>query len=99
MLSIGKDGEVVLIDGSFRRSTVKVDNVILADVEKNDDLYQEYREAGLVVTRIGDARQVRNLRGAVTDGANAGLTLNDDLRLNANREIIAELPTDPSCQV
>jgi NADPH-dependent 2,4-dienoyl-CoA reductase/sulfur reductase-like enzyme len=99
VLSIGKDGEVVLIDGKFERSTVKVDNLILADVEKNDDLYQEYRKAGLVVSKIGDAKQVRNLRGAVTDGANVGLALNGDLRLNANGEIIAELPTDPSCKV
>jgi hypothetical protein len=51
------------------------------------------------VTRIGDAKQVRNLRGAVTDGANVGLTLNEDLRLNANGAIIADLPTDPSCHV
>jgi thioredoxin reductase len=99
VLSIGKDGEVVLIDAKFERSTVKVDNVILADVEKNDELYEEYRKAGLVVTRIGDAKQVRNLRGAVTDGANVGLTLNEDLRLNANGAIIADLPTDPSCHV
>jgi 2,4-dienoyl-CoA reductase-like NADH-dependent reductase (Old Yellow Enzyme family)/thioredoxin reductase len=99
VLSIGKDGEVVLIDGKFERSTLKVDNVILADVEKNDDLYREYRNAGLVVSKIGDAKQVRNLRGAVTDGANVGLALNEDLRLNANGEIIADLPTDPSCKV
>lgn len=99
VLSIGQDGEVVLIDGKFERSAVKADNVILADVEKNDDLYQEYRKAGLLVSRIGDAKAVRNLRGAVTDGANVGLALNEDLRLNANGEIIAELPTDPSCRV
>jgi 2,4-dienoyl-CoA reductase-like NADH-dependent reductase (Old Yellow Enzyme family)/thioredoxin reductase len=99
LLSVGKDGEVVLIDGNFERSTVKVDNVILADVEKNDDLYEEYRKAGLVVSKIGDAKKVRNLRGAVTDGANVGLALNEDLRINANGEIIAQLPTDPSCKV
>ena len=99
VLEIGKNGEVVLIDGEFERSTLKVDNVVLADVEVNDDLYTEYRKAGLVVTKIGDAKKVRNLRGAVTDGANIGLILNEDLKINANAEIIASLPTDPSCKV
>jgi hypothetical protein len=99
VLEIGKNGEVVLIDGEFERSTLEVDNVVLADVEVNDDLYTEYRKAGLVVTKIGDAKKVRNLRGAVTDGANIGLILNEDLKINANAEIIASLPTDPSCKV
>jgi hypothetical protein len=36
---------------------------------------------------------VRNLRGAVTDGADRGLTLDRDLRYNANAELVACLPT------
>jgi 2,4-dienoyl-CoA reductase-like NADH-dependent reductase (Old Yellow Enzyme family)/thioredoxin reductase len=99
VLEIGGNGEVVLIDGKFERSTVKVDNVVLADVEVNDELYGVYKKAGLVVTKIGDAKKVRNLRGAVTDGANVGLTLNEDLKINANGEFISSLPTDPSCKV
>jgi hypothetical protein len=47
-----------------------------------------------VVTKIGDAKKVRNLRGAVTEGANIGLTMTEDLRINANNEIIAGLPTE-----
>jgi hypothetical protein len=94
VLEIGKGGEVVLVDSGFRRSILKVDNVVLANVRANDSLYEEYRDAGLLVTRIGDAKEVRNLRGAVTDGANLGLTLDKDLQFNANTEVVATLPTD-----
>jgi len=37
---------------------------------------------------------VRNLRGAVTDGANIALTIDEGVLLNANREIISNLPTE-----
>jgi 2,4-dienoyl-CoA reductase-like NADH-dependent reductase (Old Yellow Enzyme family)/thioredoxin reductase len=94
VLEIGKDGKVVLVNGRFERSTVKVDNVVLANVQENDELYEIYRKAGLIVTKLGDAKKVRNLRGAVTDGANIGLTMDEDLQINANAEIIANLPTD-----
>jgi len=94
VLEIGKDGTVVLLNGNFERSTVKVDNVVLAGVQENDELYEAYRKAGLLATKIGDAKKVRNLRGAVTDGANIGLTMDVDLQSNANAEIIASLPTD-----
>lgn len=94
VLEIGEDGEVVILSNSFERSRVKVDNVVLATVQANDSLYKEYLDAGLVASKIGDARKVRNLRGAVTDGANAGLTADKDLQLNANRAVVASLPTD-----
>lgn len=93
VLEIGKDGEVVLLNGKFERSSIKVDNVVLACVQANDALYETYRKAGLVVTKLGDARKVTNLRGAVTDGANFGLTVDESLQINANAEIIANLPT------
>ena len=94
VLEIGKNGVVVLVNGNFERSTVTVDTVVLANVTENAALYDDYRKAGLVVTKIGDAKKVRNLRGAVTDGANIGLTVTEDLRINANNEIIACLPTE-----
>jgi 2,4-dienoyl-CoA reductase-like NADH-dependent reductase (Old Yellow Enzyme family)/thioredoxin reductase len=94
VLEIGKNGEVVLVNGRFERSTVKVDTVVLANVRENNVLYNDYKGAGLLVTKIGDAKKVRNLRGAVTDGANVGLTITGDLRMNANDEIIADLPTE-----
>ncbi len=93
VLEILDNGEVILVDSSFQRSTVKVDNVVLADVLADDSLYQKYAAAGLPAVKIGDVKKVRNLRGAVTDGANLGLTLDKDLRLNANQALIADLPT------
>ena len=94
VLEIKEDGEVILVDGAFERSVLKVDNVVLADVVADDALYQKYAAAGLTVAKIGDVKKVRNLRGAVTDGANLGLALDKDLRLNANLAVIADLPTD-----
>jgi len=94
VLEIKETGEVVLQDNEFRRKTVKVDDVILARVVSNDDLYESFLEVGLPVGKIGDAREVRNLRGAVTDGANAGLLLEEDVVLNGNLALIASLPTE-----
>jgi 2,4-dienoyl-CoA reductase-like NADH-dependent reductase (Old Yellow Enzyme family)/thioredoxin reductase len=94
VIEIKEDGEVILVDGSFQRTVLKVDNVVLADVVADDALYQKYAAAGLTVVKIGDVKKVRNLRGAVTDGANLGLVLDKDLRLNANQAVIADLPTE-----
>jgi 2,4-dienoyl-CoA reductase-like NADH-dependent reductase (Old Yellow Enzyme family)/thioredoxin reductase len=94
VLEIAKNGDVVLVNGRFERSTLKVDTVVLANVVADDSLYQSYRAAGLLVTKIGDAKKVRNLRGAVTDGADIGLTLDKELRYNANMEFVSNLPTE-----
>ena len=94
MLEIKDAGEVTLMDNAFRKSSVTVNNVVLASVVPVDDLYRQLLEAGVTAVKIGDARGVRNLRAAVTDGANAGLTLDKDLSLNANRAMISRLPTE-----
>lgn len=94
VLAIGAGGEVALIDNQFRRSTLQVDSVVLASVEVNDDLYGPLLAAGITVAKIGDCRKVHNLRAAVTEGANIGLTLDENLRLNANRAVISCLPTE-----
>lgn len=93
VVEIGDNGEVVLMNGQFRRSTVKVDTVVLAKMLPENSLAEEYRKAGLVVTVIGDAKKVRNVRGAVTDGADRAFILGEGLQSNANQEIIANLPT------
>ncbi|MFZ2635206.1 MAG: FAD-dependent oxidoreductase [Rectinemataceae bacterium] len=93
VVEIGDDGEVVLMNGQFKRSTIKVDTVVLARMLPENSLAEEYRKAGLVVTVIGDAKKVRNVRGAVTDGADRAFTLGEGLQTNANLEIIANLPT------
>ncbi len=94
VLAIGAGGEIALIDNQFRRSTIQVDSVVLAGVAVNDDLYGPLLEAGITVAKIGDCRKVHNLRAAVTEGANIGLTLDENLRLNANLAVISCLPTE-----
>jgi 2,4-dienoyl-CoA reductase-like NADH-dependent reductase (Old Yellow Enzyme family)/thioredoxin reductase len=94
VIEVRANGEVVLQDSEFQRQIIRVNNVVLGKVEPNDELYDTLLEAGLPVAKIGDAKEVRNLRGAVTDGANLGLTLEKDLVLNANRALIANLPTE-----
>jgi thioredoxin reductase len=78
IVEIKADGEVMIMDSKFNISSVKVDNVVLSLVETNDQLYNQLFEAGLKVIKIGDALKVRNVNGAVTDGANAALTLEKD---------------------
>ena len=94
IVEIHENGEVTLMDHRFQKSTLTVNNVVLASVEPEDGLYEELLEAGVIATKIGDSRQVRNLRAAVTEGANAGLTLDEQLTLNANRKMISRLPTE-----
>lgn len=87
-------GLVTLLDSNFRKSTITVTDVVLANVTSTNDLFEPLFDAGKPVTVIGDARQVRNLRSAVTEGANIGLTLDQDLQMNANGAIISKLPTE-----
>ncbi len=93
VIEINKNGEVVILNSTFERSSIKVDTVVLAKVKANDELHESLLDAGLVAAKIGDAKQVRNLRGAVTDGANAGLVIQEGVMVNANNEIISNLPT------
>jgi len=94
VLEIRANGEVVLMDSNFERRTLKVDHVVLALVEKNDGIYEHLLSAGVKAAKIGDVVQIRNVRGAVTDGANAGLIIDEGVALNANQQLIANLPTE-----
>ena len=94
VLEISPAGEVALMNQRFETSRLTVDQVILADVEPASSPYLDLVEAGVPVTRIGDLKGVRNLRAAVSEGANAGLTLDDGLRMNANGEMISLHPTE-----
>ncbi|MCP4611195.1 MAG: FAD-dependent oxidoreductase [Planctomycetes bacterium] len=93
VLEIKKDGTVVVVNSEFEKSTIKVDTVVLAGVVPDDSAYEGFLKAGLNVVRIGDAKKVRNVRGAVTDGANAALVIEEGVMLNANNELISNLPT------
>ncbi len=89
-----RPGEVTLLDHRFRKTALAVDSVVLAKVEPEDGLVRALVDAGLRAAAIGDCRQVRNLRAAVTEGANAGLTLDEGLTLNANLALVSRLPSE-----
>ncbi len=90
VVEIQDSGEVTLMDNAFRKSTLQVDNVVLASVEPEESLYGQLIEAGVVAVRIGDLKQVRNVLSAVKEGANAALTLDEGVTLNANRAMVAQ---------
>ncbi len=89
-----RDGEAVLLDSKFNRFVVKCDDVILARQVPNDDLYKELKAAGVMVTNIGDSKEVRSVHGAMRDGAEAAIILDDDIFMNANGAISYGLPID-----
>jgi len=86
--------EVILMDHRFRKSTLAVDNVVLASVVPEDSLYDQLLEAGIPAVKIGDLKRVRNLLSAVREGANVGLTIDEGLALNANRALTSRHPTE-----
>jgi 2,4-dienoyl-CoA reductase-like NADH-dependent reductase (Old Yellow Enzyme family)/thioredoxin reductase len=94
VVEIKESGEVTLMDNSFRKSTLQVDNVVLASVESADSPYDELIAAGIVVVKIGDLKKVRNVLSAVKEGANAALTLDEGFTLNANRALVSKHPTE-----
>jgi 2,4-dienoyl-CoA reductase-like NADH-dependent reductase (Old Yellow Enzyme family)/thioredoxin reductase len=94
-----RDGEAVLINDNLEKEVVSVDTVILANTVLNSCLYDSLVEAGLKVANIGDSKMVRNVRGAMTDGANAGYIIDDDIFMNANNVLTNALPTDVKLQM
>jgi hypothetical protein len=94
VVEIAEGVQVTVIDNAFHKSTITVTDVVLANVIPTDNLGDELRAAGIPTAVIGDAQKVRNLRSAVTEGANAGLTLDEGLQMNANRAMVSKLPTE-----
>jgi len=62
---IKDNGEVTLMDHRFQKSTLAVDNVVLASIRPDNNLYEGLIEAGIRAIRIGDCKRVRNLLAAV----------------------------------
>ncbi len=93
LMKIGKNGAAVVLSSTFQPREVKADTIVLAKVVPNESIYEKLLDAGLVVAKIGDSKEVRNVRGAVTDGANAALAIEKDATLNANYELISNLPS------
>jgi thioredoxin reductase len=89
-----KDDEVVCIDKELKRFSVPCDTVVFCKTKENTELFDKLLQAGVNVVNMGDSRQVRNVRGATTDGANAGMLLDDDILMTPNLIPVANLPTD-----
>lgn len=89
-----RDGEVECIDRDLKRFVIPCDTVVFAEQKSNNRLYEQLKAAGLNVVNMGDSKMVRNVRGACTDGANAGLMLDDGLYMNANGVLTSSLPLD-----
>ncbi len=89
-----KDGSVILMDSKFNKTEVTCDTVIIGMTQPNTKLFDELAASGLKVANIGDSRIVRNVRGAMTDGANVAYMLDDGLFMNANNTLSNNLPKD-----
>lgn len=89
-----REGEAVLMDREFNLTTLPVDTVVLCKVKPNVSLFNEMLAAGLKVVNVGDSLKVRNLKAAVSEGANFGLMIDGDVPFNTNGALMDELPID-----
>ena len=89
-----RQGEVVIQDREFKRTTLQVDDIITCHTRSNVDFLHAMRAAGLKVVNVGDSLKPRNLSAAVKEGALFGLSLDDQLLFNPNNAIVNDLPLD-----
>jgi 2,4-dienoyl-CoA reductase-like NADH-dependent reductase (Old Yellow Enzyme family)/thioredoxin reductase len=89
-----REGKVLLMDKDFREETIQVDSVVIGHTESDTALFDELMEKGVKTAKIGDARVVKNVRNAMTDGAQAAIELDGDMFVNANGMLTYGLPQD-----
>ena len=89
-----RDGEVVVEDKNFKRTTLQIDTVVSCHTRSNVELLNKLKAAGIKVVNAGDSIRPRNLNSAVTEGAAFGLSLDENLLFNSNDAIMNELPID-----
>jgi thioredoxin reductase len=94
-----RQGEVVIQDKEFKRTTLQIDDIITCHTRPNLGLLHAMREAGVKVVNVGDALSPRNLHAAVKEGALFGLSLDDQLLFNANNALMNDLPLDVRIQL
>ncbi len=94
-----REGEIVLIDKDFKRTTIPCDHVVTCWTKPNDAFYIEMKKAGLKVVNIGDAVKPRNLHAAVSEGASIGLTIDEHVFFNPNNAFIDGVPLDVARQL
>ena len=89
-----RDGEAVVQDKNFVRTTLPVDTVVSCHTRANDALFAELLALGVPVFNAGDAVRPRNLNAAVHEGSLFGLNLDEHMLLNPNGAILNNLPLD-----
>jgi len=89
-----REGEVVLQDKDFNRTTIAVDSIVGCHTRPRLELFEELRAAGLHVVNVGDSVRPRNLYHAVKEGAGIGLAVDEHLLFNPNHAIVNDLPLD-----
>ena len=94
-----REGEVVLQDKDFNRTTLEVDDVVTCHVRSDSGLFRELRAAGVGVINVGDSVRPRNLYWAVKEGSDFGLAVDEHLLVNPNHAILNELPIDVLAQL
>ena len=89
-----REGEVVLQDKGFNRTTIAIDSIVGCHTRPRLELFEELRAAGIHVMNVGDSVRPRNLYHAVKEGAGIGLELDEHLLFNPNHAILNDLPID-----
>jgi NADPH-dependent 2,4-dienoyl-CoA reductase/sulfur reductase-like enzyme len=94
-----RDGEVVLGDNDFARTTLPIDDVVTCHTRPDVDLLGELQAAGIRVLNVGDAVSPRNLYHAVKEGSAFGYEVDERLLFNPNGAILNDLPLDVLAQL
>jgi thioredoxin reductase len=94
-----RDGEVVIADKDFNRTTLAIDDVVTCHTRPELALFEELRAAGVRVLNAGDSVRPRNLYQAVKEGSAFGLAVDEHLLFNPNGAIIDRLPIDVLAQL
>ncbi len=94
-----REGEVVIEDHEFGRTTLQVSDVVSCHTRPVVDLYGELQAAGVHVINVGDSVRPRNLYYAVKEGSAFGLAVDEHMLFNPNHAILNELPIDVLAQL
>ena len=94
-----REGEVVIEDHEFRRTTLPVSDVVSCHTRPVTDLFAELRAAGVHVINAGDSVRPRNLYYAVKEGSAFGLAVDEHMLFNPNHAVLNDLPIDVLAQL
>ncbi|MHB8278282.1 MAG: FAD-dependent oxidoreductase [Candidatus Humimicrobiaceae bacterium] len=90
-----KKGQIIVINNNMEKFSIDCDDVVFAKTVSNTNLFESIVAAGIKpVINIGDSKLIRNVRGAVIDGAEAGLLVDEGIFMNANNHLSSGLPID-----